>query len=412
MSSLSHEQYIESTVIKQKPPRLKVGKYNPNSITLAVVTETWHPDINGVALSIGKIITGLLDLGVTIHLYYVEHDNAKLDDRIKYYPLKGLHLPFYKEVQVGLPCTHKLYNHWKETPPDIVQVVTEGPLGYSAIKAASRLGIPAISDYHTNFQQYSRSYRLGILENLVLAYLRGLHNRTKMTLVPTRQLQMELTELGFDNVRIMSRGIDTEVFNPCHCNPSLRHAWGLNDDDIAVLYVGRLAAEKNLALAVEAFRGIQAVQNNARFILVGSGPVQKKLQQEYPDFIFCGMQTGQALSEHYASCNVFLSPSTTETFGNIVLEAMASGLAVVSFNYAAAREYIVQNSNGVIVPLYERETFVEQAKWLVSNPELIKQMGENAHLTFQNNSWKKVSENLVEILYQCINEEENEVVTT
>lgn len=370
------------------------------ALTIAVVTETWYPDINGVAHSIGKIVKGLLDLGVHIQLYHLQEEDANIDNRIEYYPLKGQRLPFYREVKVGFPASRKLQQYWEKSRPNIIQIVTEGPLGYSAMRAARQMNIPAVSDYHTNFQQYSKSYHFGLLENVVFAYLRKLHNQTGMTLVPTQQLRKELEELGFDNVKIMARGIDTETFNPRHRREQLRQDWGVVADHPAVLYVGRVAAEKNLDLAVRTFRCIQQQKPTAKFIIVGDGPVRKTLEQNNPDFIFCGMQRGQALAEHYASADIFLSPSVTETFGNTILEAMASGLAVVSYNYAAAREYIVHQENGVTAPLHDEESFVQQACELAKSTEHQQQLGKQAFTSIQEHSWHKVCSNLLHTLQQ------------
>jgi glycosyltransferase involved in cell wall biosynthesis len=373
-------------------------------LTIAVVTETWYPDINGVAHSIGKIVQGLLDLGVHIQLYHLQEDNAIIDDRIEYHALKGKRLPFYKEVKIGFPASRKLQQYWKKSRPDIVQIVTEGPLGYSAMRAARQMHIPAVSDYHTNFQQYSRSYHFGLLENIVFAYLRKLHNQTGMTLVPTQQLRIELEALGFDNVNIMARGIDTKAFNPKHRCEHLRKEWGVVEDHPVVLYVGRVAAEKNLDLAVKTFRYIQQQKPAAKFIIVGDGPVRKTLEQNNPDFIFCGMQRGQTLAEHYASADIFLSPSVTETFGNTILEAMASGLAVVSYDYAAAREYIVHLENGITAPLHNEENFVQQACELAKSTEHQQQLGKQAHASIQENSWNSVCSNLLNTLQQYVKE--------
>jgi glycosyltransferase involved in cell wall biosynthesis len=349
-------------------------------------------------------VKGLLDLGVNIQLYHLQGESTNIDDRIEYHSLKGQHLPFYKEVKIGLPASRKLQQHWKKSRPDIVQIVTEGSLGYSAMRAAKQMTIPSVSDYHTNFQQYSRSYHFGLLENVVFGYLRKLHNQTGMTLVPTQQLKKELEELGFDNVNIMARGIDTETFNPKYRREPLRHQWGITEDHPAVLYVGRIAAEKNLDLAVRAFRSIQQQKPHAKFIIVGDGPVRKTLEQNNPDFIFCGMQRGQPLAEHYASADIFLSPSITETFGNTILEAMASSLAVVSYDYAAAREYITHQRNGITAPLHNEKSFIEQAAELAKSTTYQQQLGQQAYTSIQENSWHNVCLNLLNTLQQYIKE--------
>lgn len=378
--------------------------------TVAVVTETWYPDINGVSHSIGKIVHHLLDLGVNVQLFAINNEKleeSEIDSRIEYHPCRGRKLPFYKEVSFGIFNSKQLRLQWRKDPPDIIQIVTEGPLGYSAMKTAKRLNIPAFSDYHTNFQLYSKNYHLGWLEKMVSGYLRYLHNQTKMTLVPTKELQKQLQNQGYENVKIMTRGIDTDVFNPKYRNQKLRKTWGVSNNEPVILYVGRIAAEKNIALAIKAYQEIHAQNPNCKFVLVGDGPLRKQLQQKHPELIFCGMKTGKALSEHYASADIFLAPSITETFGNIILEAMASGLAVVTYNYAAAKEHMENEVTGIKVPFNDNDEFIRQAVALTQDESLTELLKNNAHLRVQNLSWEAVSKKLLRQMNQIIIEHKN-----
>ena len=169
-----------------------------------------------------------------------------------------------------------------------------------------------------------------------MAYLRHFHNRGVQTLIPTEELAGQLQALGFLRTQVLARGVDTTLFTQQRRDPSLRQRWGAEPTDPVLLYVGRLAAEKNLELAIHAFARIRQEQPSARLVLVGDGPLASRLQARYPDVIFPGMRIGADLAAHYASADLFLFPSLTETFGNVTLEAMASGLAVVAFDYAAA----------------------------------------------------------------------------
>lgn len=367
---------------------------------VAIVTETWHPDINGVARSVGKLVESLLDHGFDIQLCHAHSKPSETDPRIEEYALGGFALPFYKEVKVGFPQTKRFIKLWQEQTPKCVQIVTEGPLGYSALRAAKKLGIPVISDYHTNFQQYAKSYKLGLLTPLVQSYLRHVHNKTELTLVPTKQLKQQLSEQGFKRVEILSRGIDTQLFNPNYRNKDLREQWGLVNDQLAVIYVGRIAAEKNIELAVKTFQAIQNKHPNARFILVGDGPIRSQLEIKHPDFIFAGMQTGEALSQHYASADIFLAPSITETFGNIVLEAMASQLAVVTYDYAAAREYMQYKQNGMSVALHNEAAFIQAACHIADNTTLRHTVAQAAYNTAQTLGWSRICEQFEHLLRQ------------
>jgi glycosyltransferase involved in cell wall biosynthesis len=228
----------------------------------------------------------------------------------------------------------------------VVQIATEGPLGWSALAAANKLRLPVASDFHTNFHSYSSHYGFGLLRRAIVAYLRKFHNKAAVTLVPTEGIRRELLGYGYENIEIIGRGVDTKLFHPGRRDPALRARWGANEDETVVLYVGRLAAEKNLALVFDAFDAMREAHPAIRLVLVGDGPERAVWQARRPDVVFCGTQVGGALAAHYASGDVFLFPSLTETWGNVTIEAMASGLAVVAYDCAAAEEVIRHGENG------------------------------------------------------------------
>jgi glycosyltransferase involved in cell wall biosynthesis len=179
--------------------------------------------------------------------------------------------------------------------------------------------------------------------------MRRFHNRADATLVPTRELQEFLQGQGFDKVVRLPRAVDATLFDPRKRDPGLRGEWGLGERDVAAIYIGRIAPEKNLELAVRAFRALQQAQPAARFVWVGDGPSREQLARDNPDFIFGGIQRGEALARHFASGDVFVFPSHSETFGNVTLEAMASGVPTVAFDYGAAREYLRDGIHGAAI---------------------------------------------------------------
>ncbi len=373
---------------------------------LVVVTETWPPEINGVAHTISRLVRGLQAFGhydiCLVRPAQHAQDTARSEINFRESLVTGLTLPFYQEVRLGAPQYFALKRCWQQMRPDIVQVVTEGPLGYSAIKAARSLGIPVISDFHTHFDQYSRYYHASMLFKLAGYYLRHLHNQTLLTLVPTRELKEQLASKGYDKLEILARGIDTRLFNSARRQEALRRQLGLQPDQLLVTLVTRMAHEKNLDLAFTTFRVIQRQVPNARFLLVGDGPERRRLQRQHPDCLFVGMQTDTALAEHYASSDLFLYPSTSETFGNVVLEAMASGLPVVTFDYAAAREYIRSGENGLTVLLDDNQAFIETAVQLALDAPLRLRLGKAASQTTRAISWESVIEHLHRILQSVL----------
>jgi glycosyltransferase involved in cell wall biosynthesis len=333
---------------------------------MCFVTETYPPEVNGVALTLARLIQGLAARGHVVSMirpYQQGFDSAATESWVTLVP--GLPLPGYHGLQFGLPAGGLLRQLWTKQRPDVIYVATEGPLGWSAVRTARRLGIKAFSGFHTNYHSYSRHYRLGCLQSLVFRYLRHLHNGTCATMVPSLDLRDRLQAHGFKNVTFLARGVDSSLFAPERRCSKLRRSWGLSDHGLAVLYVGRIAPEKNLQVAVEAYRAMYQVDSSIRFILVGDGPLRAILQKKDPNLIFCGMKTGEVLARHYASGDIFLFPSETETFGNVTLEAMASGLAVVAYNYAAAKLHIAHGETGLLAPCGDSKAFVDAAAQLV-----------------------------------------------
>lgn len=350
-------------------------------LRIGVVTETYPPEINGVAFTVARWVEGLRRRSHVVQLVRTrqgDQDAPASGDCPETLRLPGFRIPGYPQLQGGWPARRAVLAQWRRARPDLVHIVTEGPLGYSALRAARRLGIPVSTSFHTNFQQYSRHYRIGWLAAPIMAYLRHFHNQGVQTLVPTGELAEHLQSLGFRRTQVLARGVDTTLFSPHRRDPALRERWGVAPRSLAVLYVGRLAAEKNLELAIAAFQSIRRARPDARLILVGDGPMTSRLRARHPAFVYCGMRQGEDLAAHYASADLFLFPSLTETFGNVVLEAMASGLAVAAFDYAAARAHVEPGLSGLLAPFGDADAFVAAATALAGNADALEAMGQAA----------------------------------
>jgi len=372
------------------------------ALRVAVVTETYPPEINGVARTVGLMVEALLKRGHEVQLIRPRQgreagrraDGAALRERL----VAGMSIPFYRHLQMGFASHGALADEWQQWRPDLVHVVTEGPLGWMAVAAARSLGIPVSSDFHTNFHSYSRHYGFGMFAGAVARYLREMHNRADCTLVPTKEMKMNLEALAFERVAVVGRGVDTRLFNPARRSERLRVAWGCRDGETVVLHVGRIAPEKNLGLFVEAAVAMRAVDPTVRVVLVGDGPQGPLLRARHPDFVFAGMRIGEDLAEHYASADVFLFPSTTETFGNVTLEAMASGLAVVAYDYAAAQQYLRHSVSGLLAPQGDASEFVRMAALLAGDRELQSGFRREARRAAEAISWDRAFDELERVL--------------
>ena len=386
-------------------------------LRIAFVTETYPPEVNGVALTMARVVLGLHGRGHSVQLVRPRQAPSDVaDTRTGFHEvlMRGLPIPGYPELRMGLPAKRRLLELWTAQPPDVVHIATEGPLGWSALQAARQLKLPVSSDFRTNFQAYSQHYKLGWFARPIMVYLRKFHNQADCTMVPTQALMKELQFNGFKGVSVVSRGVDTVRFAPQKRSALLRQGWGVQEHDLVVMCVGRLAAEKNLALLVKAFQAIEAAQPRAKLVLVGDGPLRAQLQALCPSAVFAGQRSADDLAAHYASADLFLFASMTETFGNVTTEAMASGLPVAAYDHAAAKQLIRSGVNGLLAPFGDAEAFVRHAVDLACQETLRKTLGVKARLTAEALDWDAVAlrfeEVLAGVLRRCPQDDERSEV--
>ncbi len=307
-----------------------------------IVTDTFSPDVNGVAMTLGRLTDGLKRRGHRVHVIHTGESAGPGETSSPSVPLPG-----YREVRVGLPEPFKLRARWMKKRPDAIYVATESPLGKSALKAANTLGIPVATGFHTNFHQYMEQYRMRGLQPMAMAYLRRFHQRADCTLTPSQDTVDKLVAEGFNNVHLLGRGVDTELYAPRKRCEVLRAEWGASPDAPVAVIVGRVAAEKNFDLTIAAFEQMRLAVPDVCCVVVGDGPLREKLAERHCWVYFAGVRIGEDLAKHYASADILIFPSETETFGNVLLEGMASGLVTVSYDYAAARLHVTSGENGL-----------------------------------------------------------------
>ena len=370
-------------------------------LDIVIVTETYPPEVNGVAMTIGRLVNGLRARGHRIGIVRPrQHENDLGSDGEMV--VSGLPLPGYPGLRLGLPAGRRLLQDWRQRQPDVVHVVTEGPLGWSAVSAARRLGIPVTSGFHTNFDRYSVHYGIGWMRPAVSAYLRALHRRAQATLVPTEALAAELAGAGVGGVRVVGRGVDTALFDPAKRETALRDAWGIKGDGLACLYVGRMAPEKNLALVQRSFAAIRALNPRAQMIWVGDGPARRQLETDHSAHIFAGVKVGEALAAHYASADLFLFPSLSETYGNVVAEAMASGLPVLAYRSAAAAELIVDGRNGITIAPGNESAYLSAAVAISDDRVRLRTIAGEARGSVLPRSWEAVVGRFESVIHETV----------
>jgi glycosyltransferase involved in cell wall biosynthesis len=375
----------------------------PRSATLrvAMVSETYPPEVNGVARTIGLMVEGLCARGHAVQLVRPrQHRADRSAQGSGFHELlrPGIPVPRYTQLRMGMPGSRALVRAWTLWRPDLVHIATEGPLGWSALAAARKLVLPVVTDFHTNFHAYSRHYGVSWLRRPIAGYLRHFHNRADCTLVPTGELAQQLAAQGFERLRVVGRGVDPKVFSPERRSPELRASWGADQDTLVALCVSRFAPEKNFPLVIEAYEAMRRRRPETKLVLVGDGPLHEALRRAGAGCVIAGRLVNGELSAHYASADVFLFPSITETFGNVTLEAMASGLGVVAYDYAAARQHLEHGRSALLAPFDDRAAFIAHAERLAREPGLARELGRAARAAAERVTWTHIVEDFEDVL--------------
>jgi glycosyltransferase involved in cell wall biosynthesis len=375
------------------------------SLRIAVVTETWPPEVNGVAMTLAKLVQGLSHRNHDVQLIrprQTKTESPLNDSSLEEVLMRGMPIPRYPELKLGLPSKKTLVKTWTLRRPDVVHIATEGPLGWSALQAAKVLKLPVTSDFRTNFQSYSKHYGVGWLRKPIVAYLRKFHKATACTMVPTRELMRTLSENGFVNLKVVSRGVDTKLFNISKRDKSLRSSWGATESTKVLISVGRMAPEKNLDQVLKTYEALKHTDQAFKLVMVGDGPLRSQFQQRYPDIIFPGMLSHSNLAAYYASSDLFVFPSQTETFGNVTLEALASGIPVLAFDCAAARDWVQTGINGWLVAESNPEGFAAQAVAVFNSKDALDRITQSTRQQVVHLDWDQIAEQVESVFWDAI----------
>jgi len=393
------ENSIDSPIVLEDYPATRP------SLRIAVVTETWPPEVNGVAMTLAKLVQGLSHRNHDVQLIrprQTKTDSPMSDASLEEVLMRGMPIPRYPELKLGLPSKKTLVKTWTLRRPDVVHIATEGPLGWSALQAAKVLKLPVTSDFRTNFQSYSKHYGVGWLRKPIVAYLRKFHNATACTMVPTRELTRTLSQNGFANLKVVSRGVDTKLFNIAKRDTSLRSSWGATDDTKVLISVGRMAPEKNLDQVLKTYDALKSTGQAFKLVMVGDGPLKEQFQKRYPEIIFPGMLSQTNLAAYYASSDLFIFPSQTETFGNVTLEALASGIPVLAFDCAAARDWVQTGVNGWLIAENNPEGFAAQAVTVFNSKDLLDQITQSTRQQVVHLDWDQIAEQVESVFWDAI----------
>ena len=374
---------------------------------VTIVTETYFPQLNGVTRTLGELVRHLSECGDTVQLIHPDYGPPHEADS-RSHTVRSIVLPFYKEIHLPLPPFGSAHRAIASFGPDVVHIATEATLGLSVLKYAMQRRLNVVSSFHTNFDQYTGHYGVGWARWLIWRYLRWFHNRTRETYVPSSATIGELERLGFERLVLWKRGVDSTLFRPDRTGrDEVRRALGWSPEDTVIGYVSRIAAEKNVDYLANALAIVASRRPEARVLLVGDGPMRDVLEKRIGSFArFVGYRKGEDLADHYAASDIFAFASLTETFGNVVLEAMASGLPVVALRAGGVGGTVQSGTTGILVePSEPPQRMADALLSLIDRPDERRRMAEAAREYALSQSWETIMGGLRDRYQRLIDEQ-------
>mmetsp|Transcript_13840 Transcript_13840/g.34873 ORF Transcript_13840/g.34873 Transcript_13840/m.34873 type:complete len:720 (+) Transcript_13840:378-2537(+) len=349
---------------------------------VALFTGAYNHIRDGVSLTLNKMVAFLEENGHEVLIFAPTSDTPALESVGKVLSVPSMPIPGRGDYRLSLLLNSYLQKELKKFDPDIVHIATPDLLGFQALLWARFQSKPTACSYHTRFNSYLEYYHVGLLEPASWLVWKEFYGNCDHVYVPSKEIWDELVDHGIKNeIRLWARGVDSDLFNPKFNCEAWRDKIGLKPSDITILLVSRMVWEKNLELFAATIEKLQALGLAFKSIVVGDGPARGEMQERLPETAFLGTLKGEDLSTAYASSDIFLFPSVTETFGSTTLEAMASGLPVVVANSSGSSSLVSDGIDGFVIDPNDGDTFVSSAEKLILSQELREKMGDAGEKT-------------------------------
>ncbi|MDZ7315167.1 MAG: glycosyltransferase family 1 protein [candidate division KSB1 bacterium] len=376
---------------------------------VAYFTESLPPNTDGVVKTLVRLVETLQEQNIDFLFFSPVVPDESYSWRDRVIKVKSVPLFLYKSYQVGLPFFEGITRRLDEFSPDIIHICAPSFLGLTGLNYALKNSLPAVTSYHTHFVDYFSYFGLSWLEPTGWSYLQWFHNKCEMTFAPSPSALAELRRRGIQNVSLWQRGIELDRFSPHYYNPELRRSIGAEDKPI-LLFVGRLINHKDLEDLVEASRILAGRGRDFKLVLVGDGPMRAELEEKLPDAHFTGFLYGKELAQWYASADIFVFPSTTETFGNVILEAFASGIPAVGVAAGGVADIITHHHDGLIAKPKNPRDFASAVERLLLYPHLAKKLGQNARISAQRYNWQEINRQLLDQYQEIIKRKKSQTL--
>jgi len=360
---------------------------------VALFTGAYNHIADGVSLTLNRLVAHLERQGVEVRVFAPTVDDPPLDHAGTLTPVPSVPLPGRSDYRFTLGITPSVRKEIEQFDPTLFHIATPDLLGRHALSLAQSTDTPVVASYHTHFSSYLKYYYLDLFESALWGYLRRFYQQCEQVYVPSTAMADILRDHGITNdLRLWERGVETDRFTPARRSSDWRRAHGIEDDEVVVTFVSRLVWEKGLDVYADVIERLEQQDVPHRSMVVGDGPAREELEARLPNTVFTGFLEGNDLAQAYASSDVFLFPSDTETFGNVTLEAMASGLPTVCAEAVGSRDLVNDGSTGRLCPPGDVEAFTEATRQLVLNAPLRNRMGTAAFQRAQDFTWEAILE--------------------
>lgn len=383
--------YMTCTLRSYKATRRTVRRSAHVPHRIALFTGAYNHIADGVSLTLNRLVAFLERSGAEVRVFAPTVENPPVEHAGTLLPVASIPVPGRPEYRVSLRLSRTMREELAAFQPTLFHIATPDLLGYQALKLAQKWDVPVVASYHTHFSSYLKYYGLDALEGFMWKYLKRFYDQCAHVYVPSPSMEAVLHTHGItEGLRLWQRGVDTSRFNPDRRSTTWRHTLGVEDGEVLITFVGRLVWEKGLTVFADVIEGLQARGIRHRSMIVGDGPARAELETRLPRTIFTGYLGGESLARAYASSDVFLFPSDTETFGNVTLEAMASGLPAVCADATGSNALVTSGVTGYLVEPGASGLFLDAVARLTTDAALRRRMGEAALVHAQDYEWDAV----------------------
>lgn len=358
---------------------------------IALFTGAYNHIADGVSRTLNRLVGYLEQHDVEVRVFAPTIDNPPVDHKGTLISVSSMAMPGRPEYRVSGGISRSVLAEIEAFNPTLFHIATPDVLGFQALRLAKKRGTPIVASYHTHFSSYLKYYGLNFAESFLWKYLRWFYDQCEHVYVPSKSMAAVLRMHGIEKgVRLWQRGVETSLFNSSRRSMAWRQSLGIQDDEVVLAYIGRLVWEKGLHIVADVIEALERRGVPHRSLIVGDGPIFTELQERLTNTVFTGYLEGEALAQSYASSDIFFFPSETETFGNVTLEAMASGLPAVCADATGSRSLVDPGNTGFLVQPGDTKAFLERTERLLTDDLLREQMGQKALLRAQAYDWSAI----------------------